>query len=86
MMFLDDEKEMPRLRRILDDPSVTIRGGDIETAIRILRLKVQLFGNHKVLNIRRKYPNSKDRRRIKDRKAGQRFLRNEKIRQVYKNE
>ncbi len=70
---MEDKKEF-RFKRLRDDPVVEVRG-NIDRAIRILRKKVQLCGNHKVLNIRRRYPSRKDRRRAKDLKATQRARR-----------
>lgn len=60
-------------RKPADAPAVAVRGGDLETAIRVLRRRAQRFGALKALNIRKKYPNPKARRRAKDRKAAQRF-------------
>ena len=75
---MPDQDRLPKLKVIRDNPEVQVRG-DIGFALRILRRKVQLCGNHRVLNLRRKYPNRKDRRRLKDRMATQRVRRINKL-------
>ena len=52
---MPDQDRLPKLKVIRDNPEVQVRG-DIGFALRILRRKVQLCGNHRVLNLRRKYP------------------------------
>ena len=76
-------KERPPVffhRRMNDEPTVQVRGDDIERAIRLLRRRVQMCGALKALKIRKHHPSRKDRRRLKDRKAAQQFIRAAKIR------
>jgi ribosomal protein S21 len=73
-------------RRAQDCPVVYVKGGDVETAIKILKRKIQLAGNLKALRLRQQHPGRKDRRRFKRRKAARQFIRAEKIRGLKDND
>jgi ribosomal protein S21 len=80
---MDDNKNLPRPRRIFDDPEVKVFANDIEKALKRLRIRTQKYGTLKALATRRKYPAKTDRARRKRLIASKRFLRREKLKRIY---
>jgi ribosomal protein S21 len=79
----DERRKYPPIRKIRDLAEIIVRDNNIDYALMLLRKRTEQAGIFKVLNLRRRFPSTKDRSRAKRKRAAKKFIRNEKLRRMY---